>query len=198
MTTCVECGHSISERAKVCPKCKWQCVKCFLCEAPIKKSDFCEGPWADGTTQRIYHRDCLHIHFQIPPSVVCPDCGASLADMRLNFKVFATSSPCTNCGFPNPFQKQVSCRSCGREILESFQKKRKGWRRRRDVSDFYEYEYFHDFCHAKEKGWHASDPNGLPPVTPQAASQSSSSSGCLGVLAGFLVVCSCIFWLMLM
>ena len=148
MTTCVECGHSISEHASACPKCKWQCVKCFLCEEPVKKSEHYQPHVHRWLSDPAYHRDCFGAHFQIPPSVACPDCGVSLSETRLaetlsTLDCYITYLACPECGFPNPLQRTDSCSSCGLGIFKSFQTELKSIFL---GSGSYHPRSFHDFC----------------------------------------------------
>ena len=149
MTTCVDCGHSISEHARACPKCKWRCEKCILCGEPIKKAEFYQNSYSCSET---FHRDCLSAHFQIPSSVACPDCGTSLAETSLETSLSEALSKlkyadfsCPECGFPNPLQRVARCHSCGLDIFASFQTELKG---RYPSGDCYPGS-FHSFCLTK-------------------------------------------------
>ena len=104
LVQCPECGHSISEGGRSCPKCHHSHVICHHCKKGIRHSEeyFGGGGWS-------WHERCLLPYFQIPPGLSCPDCKVAFTGSTLTAALPHYPFDCPRCGYPNPLTYSSLC-----------------------------------------------------------------------------------------
>jgi hypothetical protein len=82
LTTCIECGASVSDNAVLCPSCRsnWRGIKCAACNVRMRQSEALHVPDCfEGKTVRgkFFHEQCL---LTLLPNrdARCRDCGTTI------------------------------------------------------------------------------------------------------------------------
>src|SRR5947209_17704789 len=96
LTHCLECDCLVSERAYRCPnpKCRTSYPRgdtCEICDQPVRRSAAAISVRAvltmHSSSERgiVAHKECVERYYQIPPTLMCPDCGIQLAGTDVTF-----------------------------------------------------------------------------------------------------------------
>ncbi len=146
LVPCVDCGHAVSTRAAICPRCRSAAplgLPCMFCGQPVRGEDLIK------THLLVCHRQCLASHFAIPRAASCPDCGTSLAHLKLPIVgasgVLAEQLHCPGCGCRTPLGGTEMCSFCG-QLVYDFQVRVDGRPRRYAPQQFDTKHVLHGFC----------------------------------------------------
>jgi hypothetical protein len=150
LVPCVNCRHTVSLSAPLCPACgepEPAGVPCGLCGERLKRRDAFEGGRSRGVA---FHRSCIAQHFQFPKTFRCTDCNSSLETLPLREALMAGESlpvlACPCCGGVTTFRFLPQCEYCSLPIFQ-FQRTMLGEWNYAGANDETGYqERVHEFC----------------------------------------------------
>ena len=97
LTSCLYCGHEVSEAARQCPACAVEApsgLPCQYCYELLKPEDGLKL----GSGAICVHASCVDKYLAPKRGVTCPECKNSLADKLLGGDLLRPAVPCPHCG----------------------------------------------------------------------------------------------------
>ena len=160
LTTCIECGHTVSLSAATCPSCNSRLFKgqtCAICLQRAKENEVVKL-YSDYT---YYHPSCIRDLFQPRRQLNCKDCGEALPpfpiggiDAPFTWPSISANIPygvktieqgpitCKKCGSRDPIEKIAECGLCSLPVF-SYQ----AW-----IKVDHLYSKYHEKCHSRGHG----------------------------------------------
>ena len=124
LTSCIECGHTISTSASRCIHCGTECYRgviCHFCRQKMRLSEAIERRIIDSN---YYHDSCLKSIVQFLGIYLnCSDCGNLIGEFDENHY----RRPCNQCGSTRPplyqgrpVTKKGLCEHCDLPVIDPF------------------------------------------------------------------------------
>ena len=129
LRSCVNCGHTVSQSAVLCPKCGGLArgEVCYFCgrERPLASLGH-----SIGVPSVYFCEECVQQRFSPPADQACSDCGAHLPQrparelLACYFPDGVAHAPmtCPSCGSTSPWGRDITCGICSLPIF-AFQRR---------------------------------------------------------------------------